>query len=97
MASNWTPESWQSREARHLPVYPDAAALGKVLENQEGLQTMDQLLTILKIKMGHQPVKRLMAHALVSLVQLLNQGFKKVMPAGYDSRLTASTVTGSKV
>ena len=31
MASNWTPESWQSREARHLPVYPDAAALGKVL------------------------------------------------------------------
>ena len=29
MASNWTPETWQSREARHLPVYPDAAALGK--------------------------------------------------------------------
>jgi len=31
VASNWTPETWQSREARHLPVYPDAAALGKVL------------------------------------------------------------------
>lgn len=28
------------------------AALAKVLENQDGLQTMDQLLTILKIKMG---------------------------------------------
>ncbi|MFN6933953.1 MAG: 3-deoxy-7-phosphoheptulonate synthase, partial [Tsuneonella sp.] len=27
MASNWTPESWQSHEARHLPRYEDAAEL----------------------------------------------------------------------
>ncbi|MGN3973507.1 class II 3-deoxy-7-phosphoheptulonate synthase [Tsuneonella sp. SYSU-LHT278] len=27
MASNWTPESWQAHEARHLPRYEDAAAL----------------------------------------------------------------------
>ena len=30
MASNWTPESWMAKEARHLPSYPDAAALGRV-------------------------------------------------------------------
>ena len=27
MASNWTPDSWKAHEARHLPAYPDAAAL----------------------------------------------------------------------
>jgi len=26
----WTPESWQAKEARHLPSYPDAEALDKV-------------------------------------------------------------------
>lgn len=30
MASNWTPESWKTREARHLPVYQDAEELGRV-------------------------------------------------------------------
>ncbi|HOA49343.1 MAG: hypothetical protein RL702_292 [Pseudomonadota bacterium] len=30
MASMWTPESWQAKEARHLPSYPDAEALDKV-------------------------------------------------------------------
>ncbi|HNN55346.1 MAG: 3-deoxy-7-phosphoheptulonate synthase class II [Novosphingobium sp.] len=30
MASNWTPESWTAKEARHLPSYPDAEALDKV-------------------------------------------------------------------
>ncbi len=30
MASNWTPESWKSREARHLPAYLDAEELGRV-------------------------------------------------------------------
>ena len=30
MASNWNPESWKAQEARHLPSYPDAAALDKV-------------------------------------------------------------------
>ena len=30
MAQNWTPDSWQSEEARHLPSYPDAAALERV-------------------------------------------------------------------
>lgn len=30
MASNWTPEGWQSREARHLPTYIDASELGEV-------------------------------------------------------------------
>lgn len=30
MASNWTPEGWKTREARHLPAYQDAAALGAV-------------------------------------------------------------------
>ncbi len=30
MASNWTPESWKSREARHLPAYLDAEDLGRV-------------------------------------------------------------------
>lgn len=30
MASNWTPESWKAKEARHLPSYPDAEALDKV-------------------------------------------------------------------
>jgi len=30
VASNWTPESWQTREARHLPRYPDEAALAQV-------------------------------------------------------------------
>ncbi len=30
MAQNWTPASWQSAEARHLPSYPDAAALDRV-------------------------------------------------------------------
>ncbi len=29
-ASNWTPESWKAREARHLPAYLDAADLGRV-------------------------------------------------------------------
>ncbi len=27
MATNWAPDSWQGFEARHLPTYPDAAAL----------------------------------------------------------------------
>lgn len=31
MASMWTPESWKAKEARHLPSYPDAAALDKVM------------------------------------------------------------------
>ncbi len=26
----WTPDSWQTEQARHLPSYPDAAALGRV-------------------------------------------------------------------
>ena len=30
MVQNWTPNSWQRAEARHLPSYPDAAALGRV-------------------------------------------------------------------
>ena len=30
MASTWTPDSWQAKEARHLPSYPDAQALDKV-------------------------------------------------------------------
>ena len=30
MASNWTPESWRSHEARHLPSYPDADELARV-------------------------------------------------------------------
>jgi len=30
VASNWTPTSWQTQEARHLPSYPDAAALHRV-------------------------------------------------------------------
>lgn len=30
MASNWTPEGWKTREARHLPVYEDAGKLGAV-------------------------------------------------------------------
>jgi 3-deoxy-7-phosphoheptulonate synthase len=32
VASNWTPESWTAKEARHLPSYPDAAALDKVTD-----------------------------------------------------------------
>jgi len=28
MATNWTPSSWQAHEARQLPAYPDASALG---------------------------------------------------------------------
>ncbi len=27
--SNWTPSSWHSHEAKHLPVYPDSAALDR--------------------------------------------------------------------
>src|SRR5690606_27367230 len=27
VAKNWTPESWKQHEAKHLPVYDDAAAL----------------------------------------------------------------------
>ena len=30
MASNWTPDTWRMHEGRHLPVYPDAAALASV-------------------------------------------------------------------
>ena len=30
MASNWTPDGWKTREARHLPAYQDAAVLGAV-------------------------------------------------------------------
>ena len=30
MASNWTPEGWKSREAKHLPDYNDAGELGEV-------------------------------------------------------------------
>ena len=30
VASNWRPDSWQAFEGRHLPSYPDAAALGAV-------------------------------------------------------------------
>ncbi|HSG57599.1 MAG TPA: 3-deoxy-7-phosphoheptulonate synthase, partial [Paracoccaceae bacterium] len=29
MAQNWTPDSWKSHEARHLPVYEDAAELAE--------------------------------------------------------------------
>ncbi|MGH6786131.1 MAG: 3-deoxy-7-phosphoheptulonate synthase, partial [Novosphingobium sp.] len=32
MASNWTPTGWTAHEARHLPAYPDAAALGAVTD-----------------------------------------------------------------
>ena len=32
MASNWTPESWKAREARHLPAYQDADELGRVTQ-----------------------------------------------------------------
>ena len=31
MAQNWTPQSWQNKEARHLPSYPDTAALDGVM------------------------------------------------------------------
>ena len=30
VAQDWTPESWKTREARHLPGYTDADALGRV-------------------------------------------------------------------
>ncbi|HWU01648.1 MAG TPA: 3-deoxy-7-phosphoheptulonate synthase class II [Novosphingobium sp.] len=30
MASNWTPESWKTHEARHLPAYDNAEELGRV-------------------------------------------------------------------
>jgi len=30
VASNWTPEGWKSREAKHLPTYLDAGELGEV-------------------------------------------------------------------
>ncbi|HUD28373.1 MAG TPA: 3-deoxy-7-phosphoheptulonate synthase, partial [Novosphingobium sp.] len=30
MATNWTPESWKTHEARHLPVYGDQAKLSEV-------------------------------------------------------------------
>ena len=30
MAQNWTPDSWQQHEARHLPAYDDAAELAQV-------------------------------------------------------------------
>jgi 3-deoxy-7-phosphoheptulonate synthase len=30
VASNWTPEGWKAREARHLPVYDSADELGQV-------------------------------------------------------------------
>jgi 3-deoxy-7-phosphoheptulonate synthase len=30
VASNWTPESWKAREARHLPAYEDGAAVAAV-------------------------------------------------------------------
>ncbi|MGN6356918.1 MAG: class II 3-deoxy-7-phosphoheptulonate synthase [Novosphingobium sp.] len=30
MASNWTPDGWKTREARHLPAYEDAGALSAV-------------------------------------------------------------------
>ncbi|MFN4112895.1 MAG: class II 3-deoxy-7-phosphoheptulonate synthase [Sphingomonadaceae bacterium] len=30
MAREWTPDSWKAHEARHLPVYEDAAALAEV-------------------------------------------------------------------
>lgn len=30
VAKTWTPDSWKSREARHLPAYQDAEALGRV-------------------------------------------------------------------
>lgn len=32
MTRTWTPESWKAQEARHLPSYPDAAALAKVTD-----------------------------------------------------------------
>jgi 3-deoxy-7-phosphoheptulonate synthase len=35
VASNWNPESWKALEARHLPVYPEAAALERVTETLE--------------------------------------------------------------
>ncbi|MBC2667408.1 3-deoxy-7-phosphoheptulonate synthase class II [Novosphingobium flavum] len=30
MATNWNPQSWMAHEAKHLPVYPDAAKLANV-------------------------------------------------------------------
>ena len=30
VAKNWNPDSWKSHEAKHLPVYPDAAKLAEV-------------------------------------------------------------------
>jgi 3-deoxy-7-phosphoheptulonate synthase len=32
----WTPDSWTASEARHLPAYPDAAALAKVTDTLTG-------------------------------------------------------------
>ena len=31
MAKTWTPDSWTRHEARHLPVYEDAAALAEAV------------------------------------------------------------------
>ncbi|MEI7791661.1 MAG: 3-deoxy-7-phosphoheptulonate synthase, partial [Alphaproteobacteria bacterium] len=31
MAQSWTPQSWQEKTARQMPVYPDKAALDRVL------------------------------------------------------------------
>jgi 3-deoxy-7-phosphoheptulonate synthase len=33
VASNWTPDSWKTHEARHLPIYGDADEFGKVEAN----------------------------------------------------------------
>jgi len=30
MAENWTPDSWRAKPSKHLPIYPDAAALQAV-------------------------------------------------------------------
>ncbi len=35
MATNWAPDSWQGHEARHLPTYPDAAALADAIGSLE--------------------------------------------------------------
>ena len=35
MASNWTPESWKTSEARHLPRYEDSAELARVEATME--------------------------------------------------------------
>ena len=55
MASNWTPEGWAAHEGRHLPSYPDQAALSAVTDKLTTFETNETNRVKASAKAAVQP------------------------------------------